>query len=228
MRATEQGDVTLQLRVAAACPTFRPCCGPRAVTNEGLPNVRPPTQEAAKATKVPLAMVTLANGSGKDAAPPATAAPAAASQAANGAAKDEMAELKALLAGAKEAQQQYGTFTQEQVGAAARAAAPFSWLCAALHALFRPELGLAPGAGCFPSSLLPAASFPTGRGLPLLSGSLGRHALTNAYDALTHWPLGRSTRSSRQLPWPQTPPASRWPKWRWRRRAWCVASERCR
>lgn len=79
-------------------------------------------QEAAKATKVPLTAVTLANGSGKGAAvpaQPATSVPAAATPAADGAVKNEMEQLQALLASAKEAQQQYSTFTQEQVGAGA-------------------------------------------------------------------------------------------------------------
>ncbi|KAL4451627.1 hypothetical protein ABPG75_007289 [Micractinium tetrahymenae] len=75
-------------------------------------------------------MVALANGSSKGAAasPPAGAAPAvtpapAANGTANGGAKDEMAELKLLLVSAKEAQQQYSTFTQEQVDKIFKAAA---------------------------------------------------------------------------------------------------------
>ncbi len=78
-------------------------------------------QEAAKATKVPLTAVTLANGSGKGAAAPAQPAASvpAASTPADGAVKIEMEQLQALLASAKEAQQQYSTFTQEQVGAGA-------------------------------------------------------------------------------------------------------------
>jgi hypothetical protein len=84
--------------------------------------------------------------------PPAATAPAAADPAAEG-----LAKLKVLLAEARVAQEQYASFTQEQVGADA-SWTPHSSACAAPGAAAKPPasaniacLTLSPNLACLPT-----------------------------------------------------------------------------